>query len=118
MIYIRPGNRPIKSPTPADNSFVWKDNQLIVHIVNDLLDASEGDDRERLLTCCRQAMTALRTPMRTTLERELGELLSSIAEELTAVLEAGAAKDSLQSQLSLYHDLLFHVRAMAQLMAR
>ena len=97
---------------------MWKDGQRIGDIAESLLEASGAGDRERLLRCCREAVTELRRPMPTTVEKELSELLSSIAEELISSLETRAANNSHGNELSLYRDLLFHVRAMAQLVAR
>jgi hypothetical protein len=101
----------------VDNFFVPKD-KLIVDIADSLLEASGANDRERLLACCRETVTALRRPLPTTLERELGELLSSIAEELISFLESKEAKGLSGTQLSLYNELLFHVRAMAKLVTK
>lgn len=97
---------------------MWKDNHPIGHIAERLLEASDTGNRERLLACCREAVTELRRPMRTTVEKELSELLSSIAEELISLLATQEGNDSSDSQLLLYHDLLFHVRAMADLVSR
>jgi hypothetical protein len=91
-----------------------------MRLAENLLEALDTGDRERLLACSREAVTALRKPARTTVEKELAELLSGIAGELVSVLEAeqvleaGQAEDSSTNQLSLYRDLLSHVKAMAQ----
>jgi hypothetical protein len=87
-----------------------------MHLAENLLEALDAGDRERLLACSRETVTTLRKPMRTTLEKELAELLSSIAEELVSTLEAEQAEDS--NQLSLCRDLVSHVKAMAQLVIK
>jgi hypothetical protein len=94
------------------------DSQLIVRLAENLLEALSAGDRERLLACSQETATALRKPTQTTLERELAELLSSITEELVSVLESEQAEDSSTNKLSLYRDLLTHVRAMAQLVSK
>lgn len=95
-----------------------KDSQLIARLAENLLEALSAGDRKRLLACSQETAATLRKPTRTTLERELAELLSSITEELVSVLEAEQAEDSSTNKLSLYRDLLTHVRAMAQLVSK
>jgi hypothetical protein len=86
----------------------------MMHLVESLLEALHARDRERLLACSREATAALRNPRPTTLEKELAELLSSIAGELVSISDARRAEDSSSNQLSLCHDLLSHARTMAQ----
>lgn len=45
--------------------------------------------------------------------KELAELLSSVAGELVSILDAGQTEDSSADRLSLYRDLVSHVRKMA-----
>jgi len=84
-----------------------------MRLAKNLLEALDTGDRERLLACSRETLTSLRKPMRTTLEKELAELLSSVAGELVSILDAGQTEDSSADRLSLYRDLVSHVKEMA-----
>lgn len=84
-----------------------------MRLAENLLEVLDSGDRERLLACSRETLASLRKPMRTTLEMELAELLSSVAGELVSILAAGQTEDSSADRLSLYRDLVSHVKEMA-----
>ena len=95
-----------------------KASESIERSASDLLEALQADDAEALATGVQQATRALDRTKPSTLERELGDLLAGVAEELVNSGRAKKKTATRKERVDLCRELLIHIQAMAQLLAK